>query len=292
MYDFLNEMLIKQYGCDLTSKINSGYIKKKTTFRINRCKTNISYIKKFLDDNKIKYENVKYFLDAFIILSDVDITKLDIYKDGLIYLQNLSSMIPVLVLDPKGEEHILDMSASPGGKTTEMSSLTLNNCYITACEKNKIRADRLKYNVLKQGCKRVNVMNIDSLLLDSYFRFDKILLDSPCSGSGTLDSNYNKYFSKDLINKSVNIQEKLLTKAYELIKVGSVIIYSTCSILESENENQIKKLINKYNLEIVPIDKNDFPGITFLPTKIDGVICICPDDVYEGFFVAKLRKVK
>ena len=96
----------------------------------------------------------------------------------------------------------------------------------------------------------------------------------------------------NLIKKSVEIQEKLLSKAYELVKVGSTIIYSTCSILESENENQIQKLINKYDLEIVPIDKNDFKGINFLPTKIEGVICICPNDIYEGFFVAKLRKRK
>ena len=295
MYDFLNEMLIKQYGCDLTVKINSGYIKKKTTFRINRCKTNISYIKNFLDDNKIKYENVKYFPDAFIILSDVDITKLDIYKEGLIYLQNLSSMIPVLVLDPKGEEHILDMSASPGGKTTEMSSLTLNNCYITACEKNKIRADRLRYNLEKQGAIGVNILNTDASHLDSFFSFDRILLDAPCSGSGTIylnDEKMENKFTEDLIKRSIKFQEELINKALKVLKIGEEMVYSTCSILQEENEQIIQKILNKGNAQIILIDKENLKGIPFLPTKIEGAICVKPTDLYEGFFVAKIKKVK
>ena len=94
-------------------------------------------------------------------------------------------MIPAIILAPKEDENILDMCASPGGKTTQMACLSANNAFITACERNKIRAEKLKYNLQKQKANRVNLMIEDSRNLNDLFKFDKILLDAPCSGSGT-----------------------------------------------------------------------------------------------------------
>ena len=95
-------------------------------------------------------------------------------------------MIPPIVLDPSPGESILDMAAAPGGKTTQMAALSGGLADITACEKNKIRAQRLLYNLKKQGAGRVTVLETDARRLDSRFFFDKILLDAPCSGSGTV----------------------------------------------------------------------------------------------------------
>jgi len=165
---------------------------------------------------------------------------------------------------------------------------------ITACEKNKIRAEKLKYNLEKQGATRVTVMVQDARNLDDFFSFDKILLDAPCSGSGTLnsnDKNLSKYFTEELINRSIKTQKDLFKKAINVTKKNGEIIYSTCSILKEENEMALKEVLKRGNIEIVPIDKNEFGDIPLLPVDIEGTICVCPTELYEGFFVAKLKKV-
>ena len=294
--EFLLELLLKQYGKNTTKSILKGYSNNRPiTLRANTLKTSINYIKNTLNTLNISFKNVPWYTDALILenTSEEQIKNLDIYKEGFIYLQNLSSMIPPIILNPQENENILDMAAAPGGKTTQMLALSQNKAFITACEKNKIRAERLKYNINKQNANRVNVMTKDSRNLDDFFSFDKILLDAPCSGSGTINlsnNNLEKIFTKDLINRSTKFQHQLLTKSVKLIKPGHEIIYSTCSILSVENENIVQDFINSNKLQIIPIDKNVFPDIHFLPTSIAGTLCIAPSELYEGFFVAKLKK--
>ncbi len=294
--EFLLELLLKQYGKNTTKSILKGYSNNRPiTLRANTLKTSINYIKNTLNTLNISFKIVPWYTDALILenTSEEQIKNLDIYKEGFIYLQNLSSMIPPIILNPQENENILDMAAAPGGKTTQMLALSQNKAFITACEKNKIRAERLKYNINKQNANRVNVMTKDSRNLDDFFSFDKILLDAPCSGSGTINlsnNNLEKIFTKDLINRSTKFQHQLLTKAVKLIKPGHEIIYSTCSILSVENENIVQDFINSNKLQIIPIDKNVFPDIHFLPTSIAGTLCIAPSELYEGFFVAKLKK--
>lgn len=134
-------------------------------------------------------------------------------------------------------------------------------------------------------------MEKDARNLEDFFAFDQILLDSPCSGSGTLNIQKPKLketFTEKLIKKSVEAQRKLLTKAITILKLGHEMVYSTCSILEEENENILEPFIKKGKVEIVPIKVEDLP---LLPVKIEGTICIPPSELYEGFFVAKLRKI-
>lgn len=294
--EFLYKMLINQYGEELTNKILQGYnVKRLVTLRVNTLKTDLENVIKVLNKNDIKFKQVKWYDDALIIENADEgvIRKLEIYKNGEIYLQSLSSMLPAIILNPKENENILDMAAAPGGKTTQMAALSNNNALITACEKNKIRSDRLKYNIEKQGASRANVLVEDARKLDNYFSFDKILLDAPCSGSGTLNANdekLEKYFNEDLINRSQKVQFELLKKAIAILKPNSEMVYSTCSILKEENENNILKILNNKNIEIVPIDEETFEGISTLPVSIKGTICICPSELYEGFFIAKLRK--
>ena len=207
-------------------------------------------------------------------------------------MQSLSSMLPPLVLEPKAKENILDMAAAPGGKTTQISALSENTALITACEKNKIRYERLEYNVNKQGAKGINLMRIDARNLSDFFSFDKILLDAPCSGSGTLNlknENIEKNFTEELIERSVKLQETLLKKAIKILKVGGELIYSTCSILKEENEDLLERILNK-NLELIPIANNIFENVPKLPVKLEGTLCVMPNESYEGFFVAKIRK--
>ncbi len=294
--DFLSELLIEQYGTNLAKKIIEGYSKvRPVTIRVNTIKTDKENVKKILENEGIEYEELLYNKQALILknITESEIKKLKIYDNGYIYLQSLSSMIPALILNPKEDENILDMTSAPGGKTTQMVALSSGKSFITACEKNKIRAEKLKYNIEKQGAKGVNVLVQDARNLDDYFSFDKILLDAPCSGSGTInlfDKNLEKNFTQELIQRSEKTQLQLLKKAIKILKPGHELIYSTCSILKNENENNIQNLLDDNNVKVIPIKESIIEELPLLPTKIDGTICICPNELYEGFFVAKLRK--
>lgn len=295
--DFLKNTLETQYAKTQVNSILEGLTKsRKTTIRVNTIKTSMTEIKEILEKEEISFKEVPWN-DFALIIENADesrIRKLQIYNNGEIYMQSLSSMIPPIVLNPQANESILDMAAAPGGKTTEMACLSNNQAMITACEKNKIRCDKLKYNLEKQGANRVTIMQEDARKLSDFFKFDKILLDAPCSGSGTInitDSNLEKYFSKELYIRAIKTQKELLEKAAKIVKIGGEIVYSTCSILKDENEKIVQNILNKNNLEIVPINMN-ITEIPILPTTIEGTLCVCPTKIYEGFYVAKIKKIK
>lgn len=293
--EFLINMLTNQYGEELSKKIIDGYSKNRlTTFRVNTIKANSEEIENNLNAENIEFEKVNISNEAYIVKNadEPKIQELDIYKEGKIYLQSLSSMLPPIILEPKENIDILDMAAAPGGKTTQIAALTNNKAHITACEMNTIRAERLKYNIEKQGATSVYCMVKDARNIDNFFSFDQILLDAPCSGSGTLNStdNIEKYFTERLIEKSVKAQTALLNKAINILKPGCEMVYSTCSILQCENEDVINNVLKTGKVQIVPIENNFVKDLPLLPTKIEGTICVCPTELYEGFFVAKLKK--
>lgn len=293
---FFIEKLQKQYGEEITKTILQGFdVKRSTTLRVNTIKTNNDEIKKQLNKHCIEFEEAKWSKDALLLknATEKDIQELEMYENGEIYLQSFSSMLPPIVLEPKQGDNILDMAAAPGGKTTQMASIAENKALITACERNSIRAERLKYNIQKQGVSGTYVMVKDARDLDDFFSFDKILLDAPCSGSGTIyayDEQLDKTFTEQLVQKSTKTQLALLKKALKMLKPGKEMVYSTCSILECENEEILRKALQGTKAEIVPITFDGMEEIPLLPVTISGTICVCPTEKYEGFFMAKIKR--
>jgi len=295
---FLIDELNKQYGEDITNKIIDGYKEKRVvSLRVNTLKSNLEKVCEELNKNNIEFEKISWSDVALIIknATEEDLQELSIYQNGEIYLQSLSSMLPPVIMEPKENTDILDMTAAPGGKTTQIAALTNNNANITACEMNNIRIEKLKYNIEKQGASSVAIMQADSRNLSDYFAFDQILLDAPCSGSGTIDLNNErtyKNFTEILVEKSTKSQLTLLKKALKILKPGHEMIYSTCSILARENEEILNKALKGTNAEIVPVELEGIEDVPVLPTRIDGTLCVCPNKYYEGFFMAKIRKNK
>jgi 16S rRNA C967 or C1407 C5-methylase (RsmB/RsmF family) len=282
---YYQELINKYYP---NINILDGLVKKKTTFRVNNLKSNVEEVESTLVSNNIKYSKVDFFDDAFILEDECDLRELDLYKDGKIYVQSLSSMLPPLYFDYKGNDSIIDMAAAPGGKTSEIASITNDKVLITAVEKNKLRGEKLIYNLDKQGLKHYSIIFEDATKLNEFMKFNKVLLDAPCSGSGTITSDQLESITEDLVNRSSKTQSELLNKAINLVNIGDEIIYSTCSIFKVENEDVINKYIQEGRVEVVPITTS----IETLPSTIDGVLTIKPSELYEGFFVSKLKKLK
>jgi NOL1/NOP2/sun family putative RNA methylase len=295
--NFLVQKLEIQYGNDLAKEILKGYsYNRPVTIRVNTLKATTDAIKEKLNNLNIRFKTVQWSKNAIILenIQEKDIQEQEFYANGSIYMQSLSSMLPPIILNPKENTDILDMAAAPGGKTTQIAALTNNLGNITACELNKIRAERLKYNIEKQGASCVYVMEKDARQIDDFFSFDQILLDAPCSGSGTLQTNNEKLqeiFTPKLIQKSTSSQKALLKKAINILKPGCEMVYSTCSILKEENEEIINMALRDKKVQIVPISLNNMEELPLLPVNIEGTVCVCPNELYEGFFIAKLKKM-
>jgi tRNA (cytosine40_48-C5)-methyltransferase len=160
---FLEEMLKKQYGEEVFAKILAGYqARRPVTLRVNPLKADRNTVEQALTGAGIAFKNVSWYEDAMIIegAREPEIQELPIYQKGGIYLQSLSSMLPPLFLDPKAGESVLDMAAAPGGKTTQMAAMTGNQAQITACEKNKARSEKLKYNL---GIRMIRTLPLKSI---------------------------------------------------------------------------------------------------------------------------------
>lgn len=275
------------YGT-LADGVLSGFsVCRKTTFRTNTLKSTDNAVSEELNRADIPYEKINGAF-ATDMQNDARVRALNSYVRGELYIQNLSSMLPPLALAPVPGENILDMCAAPGGKTSQISAMTGGGAYITACEKNAVRAEKLRHNLALLGVKRTTVLVTDAGKLDPVMKFDRILLDAPCTGSGTITPRAPGCFSAKLLAACVKAQKTLITRAAMLLKKGGVLVYSTCSLLPEENEDVVSYAL-KSGLDIEPV------GIVperaeLLPVRTEGALLVAPDEYYEGFFVAKLIK--
>jgi NOL1/NOP2/sun family putative RNA methylase len=226
---------------------------------------------------------------------------------GYYYVQEISSMLPIFVLKPKQNEIILDLCASPGSKTTQAAAMMNNTGNIIA---NEISMGRIA--ILNANLERCGVMNTivtrkegtalcNTLMKKSRVRFDKILVDAPCSGEGTLRKSPKTFlmWNEKMIKKIASTQRRLAETAIRLLKDGGEMVYSTCTLAPEENEEIVNNLINKFDIEVEQIN---------LPLKYREGICSWQGKEYskevskclrlypqdnntDGFFVAKIRKL-
>ncbi|KRQ88102.1 Ribosomal RNA small subunit methyltransferase F [Caloramator mitchellensis] len=295
LYDTFTEPIV--------DKILYGYCDEKyTTLRVNTLKYDIHSLMNYFKQINIKFERVSWYNDALILKNakEKDIQKLDIYKNGYIYLQNLSSMIPPIVLEPKEGEKVLDVAAAPGSKTTQIASMMKNTGYILANEVDHIRAERLRHNIQLQGANIIEVRESRGEILGDEIKdyFDKVLLDVPCSGEGiiTIDNPKSiRGWSLKEVEKLSKLQKKLFESAYKALKPNGIMVYSTCTLNKKENELVIDWAINNFKIKILDLN---LKSNSFINAFSDGLhkdikkaIRVLPSKEYEGFFVCKIQKL-
>lgn len=304
--DFL-DMLYEVYTQKEVDSILISYLRgRESSFRINNIKGEKNKVIEELRERNIKINHLSNILNCYTFnrADEKKIRLLKCYKNGEIYLQNPSSILPALILEGKEGEKILDLCAAPGGKSLVISNLINNNGEIIANEVNNIRYERLKKNIIDQGATCITTTNEDGRILWKKYEnyFDKVIVDAPCSGEGTIlikDSNSLKGIEK-IKNTFPKKQKELLESAYKALKKSGILVYSTCTINPIENECIIDKFLKKHNdMKIVQINNLNLPykkGITqyggekFTDNLINS-IRIVPNEVMEGFFLCKMRKM-
>lgn len=288
--------------------LHSFCVPRPSTFRANRLKITPELLEKELTARNIPFDRVSWYRDAFI-LRDVPqktLTETDLYREGLLYVQGLSSMIPALVLGPKPGEKVLDLTAAPGSKTTQMAAMMANQGQIVANDLSRVRLYRLEANLNMQGVTIARVIHgPGELVWQTYPEyFDKVLADVPCSLEGTFYTADPKSY-RDWTPKKVKILAKsqhfLLRSAVSAAKPGGIIVYSTCTLEPEENEAVIDWILKKEKGNVVVEEiSRTIPemsqGMTqwkekSLDPSIAGTRRIFPTPQMEGFFVARLRKL-
>lgn len=290
------------------------YQRDRTTIRLNNLKGDPKKTYKLLTKTKgwdlqeIKNINDTYFVNN---RDKGEIAKTQEYDNGLFYIQNLSSILAIHVLNPQKEEDILDLAAAPGSKTTLISSLTNNEANITANDIDPQRIGKLN-NVLNQfGSKNVEITNKDGAVMGKIYpnHYDRVLLDAPCSDEGRIYLAGHKplrFWSIKMSNAMVKKQKELIESAYEALKIGGTLLYSTCTLEPDENEGVITHLLKKYpnarmediglvdNLEPLLKDKitegiTKWSGNTY-HQEVAKCVRIIPSPEMMGFFIAKITK--
>jgi 16S rRNA (cytosine967-C5)-methyltransferase len=260
------------------------------TLRINKLKITPTEFLTLLEKNNINFQGSS-FIDSFLKVKSLSgISQMNIFQSGLFTIQDESAALPVLLLDPKSGELIIDMCAAPGGKTTFIAELMKNSGKVIAIDKYES-----KLSLIKTSCERLGIGAVETLVADSSDVVlppaDKIIVDAPCSGLGTLRKKPDIKWKREPedIQRLVKRQFTLLENAARLVKPGGVIVYSTCTIEPEENTGVVRMFLDQHpNFSIENAQK-------FVNSSVvtpDGFIETFPHRHHlDGSFAARLIKI-
>lgn len=242
------------------------------SYRINYNKVDEELLKKSLDSL-----NITYSIENNMLYSKESLINSDLFNNGYIISQDASSTIPALYINPQENEVILDACSAPGGKSLYMAELSHDKASIYSCDIYLDKLNKINDNAEKLGISCIKTVLADATNYDYNMSFDKILLDVPCSGLGTINHkpDLKYHLSLNDIKDIIMLQEKILNHAEKYLKVGGVLVYSTCTINKNENEIQINRFIK--NHPNYHIDKEE---------------SIIPSNKCDGFYICKLIKDK
>lgn len=226
--------------------------------------------------NIAAHDNIK---NCFLVDGKIDINKSESYKNGLYTIQNSSSQLAAIILNPKPGEVVIDACAAPGGKTAHIAELMENKGLVLAFDIYEHKIDLINKSAKRLGIDIIKAVKHDSSIFEPKFKeyADKVLVDAPCSGFGVIHTKPDIKWHRDEkdIKELIKIQENILSVSSKYVKKGGTLVYSTCTILKDENEFQISNFLS---------ENTDFKLISEkrLFTHIDGG---------SGFYIAKLKRV-
>lgn len=291
----------------LDSIIRTFDTPKQVTFRVNTLKSSPKELEAELEAAQIPYEKVDFMEGSYRIAPEdkLRLTQTDPFYGGRLYIQNLSSMIAPLLLAPQPEETVLDLAAAPGGKTLMLAGMMRNTGWLSAVELSRERFFRLCDNLKSQGVTNAHTYMTDGRSVGKKCpeMFDRILLDAPCSSEARFKTHEPKsmsFWSIHKVKETSKLQRRLLLSAFDALKPGGKLLYSTCSFSPEENESPLQHLLERHGeyLKALPItlpfDNIQKPlkrwGKEIYDERIQNGVRILPTDTIDGFFLCLLEK--
>lgn len=282
---------VNRYGKETTEKfLIANNNKPSLILRVNNLVTNAAELKSLLNSVDLKFSDGKY-LPEFIHMANLsNITDWEYFRKGYFSVQDESTGLPIKLLDVQPGMRVLDLCAAPGGKTAFIADVMQNKGEIVALDRFESRLKILQKNLDRLKVTNVKTITIDANEFVDEQGFDRVLVDAPCSGLGTLTKKPDLKWKRDLgdIRNIVNIQYELLKRGASLLKQGGSLVYSTCTVEPEENSEIIKKFLSENaNFKLINAGK-------FLPEELvaeDGTVQTFPHiHGLDGSFAAKLEK--
>lgn len=279
--DWLDESGEKELGAEKwDTEIHALNEEAPVVLRVNTLKIQKDALQAMLQEENIETVSLEAFPDAIVLEERQNIFTTPAFKEGLFEVQDAGSQLisPFLRIAPG--MRVIDACAGAGGKTLHLASLMKNKGRIVAMD-----TEQWKLDELQKRARRAGVSNIEARLIESGKSIkrlagsaDRLLLDVPCSGLGVLKRNPDAKWklSTAFIDKVKELQQHILNDYCDMLKVGGMMVYSTCSIMPSENEKQVQQFLSA---------KND--SFRLLEEKH-----ILPSEGFDGFYMALLEKVK
>ena len=297
MPKWIIEQLVVQYGVEDASRIIKGFANtdKRICVRMNSSKETTNTIIEALEKEGIKVEKSAIYKDALYI-SEIDfLENSDVFNEGLISVQDLSSMLVSVIADPKEGQLCLDMCAAPGGKSIHLYELMKGKGKVIARDISDYKISLIEDNIERTGADGVVAEVFDATELDEKMlgKADVVIADLPCSGLGVIgkksDIKYNMTSEKQ--KELVQLQRKMLDNAWQYVKKGGTLIYSTCTLNKEENIENMRYIEEKYPVKLVDISQY-VPEDFCRGTAKEGYIQMLPGiDGFDGFFISRFERI-
>lgn len=277
--DWLDELGSTELGEEKWEKeIHALNEEAKVILRTNTLKIPREKLKEIFVKNDIQTNSLSGFQDALVLSKRKNVFTSPAFKEGLFEVQDASSQLVAPFLDAKEGMRVIDACAGAGGKTLHISALMNNKGKIIALDSEGWKLEELRKRARRAGASNIETRTIDSSKTIKRLEnsADRLLLDVPCSGMGVLRRNPDAKWklSMEFIEKIKMLQQKILNDYSVMLKKGGVIVYSTCSLLPSENEKQVEKFLDEKKNEFELIEQKT----------------IYPSEGYDGFFMARMIK--
>ena len=281
--DWMDELGVKELGEEIwTKELAAQNEQAKVILRVNRLKTTKEKLRAILMDLNIETEFHKDYPDALILTERANVFLTDAFKDGLFEVQDASSQLVAYFLDVKPGMRVVDTCAGAGGKTLHLASLMENKGQLIAMDLYESKLKQLKIRAKRNGAFNIEPRVIESTktIKKLHEKADRVLIDAPCSGLGVLKRNPDSKWKlqPEFIENIKKIQAEVLENYSKIVKPGGKLVYATCSVLPSENQEQIKHFLNT---EI---------GKEFNFVKDQKVLA--SESGFDGFYMALLERKK
>jgi 16S rRNA (cytosine967-C5)-methyltransferase len=276
--DWLDELGEKELGSDWDKELTALNEEAKVVLRVNTLKVDRKSLQKQLEEEEISTEAPEQFPDALILEQRQNIFTRQQFKDGLFEVQDAGSQLIAPFLKVEPGQRVVDACAGGGGKTLHLASLMQNKGRIIALD-----TEAWKLEELKKRARRAGAGNIETRVIESSKTIkrlensaDRLLLDVPCSGLGVIRRNPDAKWklSLDFIERIKELQQHILADYSTLVKPGGLMVYSTCSLLPTENENQVQTFLESYKEKFELLEQK----------------WIKPSEGFDGFYMALLKR--
>ncbi len=301
------EAFVKKYenilGSETKEFLETSLKRLPSVIRVNTLKTSVDEIKDRMESRGWKVSKLKFYEPALKIENrDMALGNTIEHFLGYFYVQETASMLPPIVLEPQEDDYVLDTSAAPGSKTTQISQMMENKGIIFANEPNLARLSALRANCQRMGSKNVVTTKMDATRMKKTEFFDKVLVDAPCSAIGAIRKKWDiiLQWNPSVAQRLSNLQRRILESGINACKEGGVVVYSTCTLEPEENEGVVDYALKNLSVELEEVKIKSFKtrqGLTKWNSKdfdssLKKTARVYPqDNDTEGFYIARLRKI-